>query len=265
MRREWIAIIAIALTIGRGALREVEKTAAREIRQRIGSGTIRVRIEPDGIDGLLRGRLHRLTVYARDFTLNGLPFTLEPERPRTGLIKQFVLLIENASLRGLRAEYATAIIPEVFYDRSLALAKRIFRLSATGVGACEIVVNEHDLAAYIRAKYARFIREVAVQISPQQTVVQGVALLLGSEVRFRAVGKLAPREGRFLDLAEMQVDIEGASLPAQSAELLRQFLNPIIDVERDLGLYDGLAIDVVQSEVGRMRAQGRVWIPKSRV
>ena len=261
MRREWLALFAIVLTLGRGAIREVEKSAAREIRQRIG-GECRVKLEPDGVDGLAQGRLKTLTVDARDFTLNGLPFTLEPERPRSGRIKQFIMHMTNANLRGLRAERAVAIIPEVYYDKSLAIRKRIFRLSATGVGACEIVVNETDLAAYIVRKYAPYIREVTVQITPEQTVVQGVAALFVGEVRFRAVGKLAPREGRYLDLAEVEIQIEGANLPPESASVLRQFLNPIIDIDRDLGLYDGLAVEEVRSEPGKMRALGKVWIPQ---
>ena len=264
MRREWLALFAIILTLGRGAIREIEKNAAREIRQRIGNGTFTVRIEPDGVDGLAHGRLKTLTVLACDFTLNGLPFTLEPERPPSGRIKQFVMEMTNANLRGLRAERAIAIIPEVYYDKSLALRKRIFRLSATGIGACEIVVSETDLAAYIVRKYAPYIREVAVQITPNQTTVQGVASLFVGEVRFKAIGTLAPRDGRYLDLAEVQIEIEGANLPPESANLLRQFLNPIIDIERDLGLYDGLAIDTVISEPGKMRARGMVWIPNKR-
>lgn len=264
MRREWLALFAIVLTLGRGVVREIEKSAAREIRERIGDGVFTVKITPDGVDGLAQGRLKTLTVQARDFTLNGLPFTLEPERPQSGRIKQFVLRMENAHLRGLRAESARAVIPEVYYDKSLALSKRIFRLSATGVGACEIVVNERDLAAYIIRKYAPYIREVAVQITPEQTTVQGVAALFVGEVRFKAVGRLTPRDGRYLDLADVQIQIEGANLPPESTELLRQFLNPIIDIERDLGLYDGLAVDSVVSEAGKMRALGRVWIPRKR-
>ncbi len=261
MRREWLAIFAIVLTLGRGALREIEKTAAREIRERLGGGEIQVKIEPDGVDGLVQGRLNTLTVRARDFTLNGLPFTLTPERPQSGRIRQFVILMENARLRGLRAEWATAVIPEVRYDKGLALSRRIFRLSATGIGTCEIVVNEADLAAYLQRKYATSLREVAVQITPEQTTVQGIVALFGSEVRFRAVGTLAPRNGRYLDLAEVTIEIEGANLPPESANLLRQFLNPIIDIDRDLGIYDGIAVERVQSELGRMRALGKVWIP----
>ena len=263
MRREWLALFAIVLTLGRGAMREIEKSAAREIRQRIG-GECRVQLEPDGVDGLMQGRLKTLTVRARDFTLDGLPFTLEPERPRSGRIKQFVMHMSNANLRGLRAERALAIIPEVYYDKSLALSKRIFRLSATGVGACEIVVNERDLAAYIARKFAPYMREVDVQITPEQITVQGTAVLFVGEVRFRAVGKLVPREGRYLDLAEVSIETEGANLPAESANLLRQFLNPIIDIERDLGLHDGLSVETIISELGKMRALGKVWIPNKR-
>lgn len=264
MKREWLAVLAILLTLGRGALREVEKTAAREIRQRVGGGDIRVRIEPDGVDGLMQGRLKRLTVDASHFTLDGLPFTLEEHRPKTGWIKRFVMRLHDVSLRGLRAEWVYAEIPDVRYDRRLALRKRIFRLSATGVGHAEIVVLQGDLAAYIRRKYAPHIREVQVEITPTETRVSGSARFLGSEVRFQATGQLAPREGRFLDLAEAQIEIEGAELSPAAVEMMRQWLNPLIDADRDLGLPDGLYVEEVISEQGQMRARGKAHIPRGK-
>jgi len=262
MKREWLAVIAILLTLGKGAIREVEKTAAREIRQRVGGGDIRVRIEPDGVDGLLQGRVKRLTVDASHFTLNGMPFTLEPERPQTGWIKQFVIRLQDVSLRGLRAEQVYAEIPDVRYDRQLAIRKRIFRLSDTGVGHAEIVVRQDDLAAYIRRKYAPYVRDVQVEITPSETRVQGVVVFLGSEVHFRASGQLTPRDGQFLDLADAQIEIEGTNLPPTAVEILRQWLNPLIDADRDLGIADGLYVEQVLSEQGQMRARGRASIPR---
>ncbi len=262
MERRWLAIIAIVLTLGRGAVREWEKTAERELQSVIG-GTVTLRIQPDE-KGILQGRLKRLVVDAKEFTLNGFPFTLEPNRPRSGHIRNFILRMESASFRGLRAETAYAEIPDVYYDRDLALSKRIFRLCGTGIGNAVIVVNEQDLANYIVRKYAPYLREVTVDITPEQTTVQGQAVFFGSVVRFYAVGRLAPREGVYLDLAEASLEIEGGELPPQSMELLRQWLNPIIDLNRDLGIYDGLEIDTVLSEEGRMRALGKVWIPMPR-
>lgn len=263
MRREWLAVAAILLTIGRGAVREIEKSAAREIQQRIG-GEIEVRIRLAGANGLTRGTLSQLIVNARGFTLDGFPFTLQPERPRSGHIRRFILNLHDARLRGLRAESAYGEIPDVYYDRHLALTKRIFRLSATGKGHAQIVVNESDLADYIRRKYAPYLREVRVQIRPEQTIVEGRALLIGSEVAFRAVGTLAPREGVYLDLTSAELTIEGAPLPPPALELLRQWFNPIIDLNRDLGIYDGLSIAQVVSEMGKMKAIGSVWIPSAR-
>ncbi|MFQ3611154.1 MAG: LmeA family phospholipid-binding protein [Fimbriimonadales bacterium] len=262
MERRWLAVIAILLTLGRGAVREWEKTAERELQSVIG-GKVDLRIQPDE-DGLFQGRLKRLVVDAREFALNGFPFTLEPERPRTGHIQKFILQMRSARLRGLRAESAYAEIPDVYYDRQLALSKRIFRLSATGIGNAVIVVNEDDLADYIVRKYAPYLREISVAITPEQTTVQGQAVFFGNRVQFRAVGKLAPREGVYLDLAEAQLEIEGGELPPQSVEILRQWLNPIIDLDRDLGIYDGLRVDAVLSEVGRMRVLGKIWIPQPR-
>ncbi len=263
MRREWLAVIAILFTLGRGAVRELEKSAAQEIQHYIG-GKVEVRVRLNGVNGLTRGTLSRLTVKASGFTLDGFPFTLEPERPRSGHIRRFILDLSDARLRGLRAEYAYAEIPDVYYDRHLALTKRIFRLSATGRGRAEIVVNQHDLADYIRRKYAPYLPQVRVQISPEQTVVEGQAVLFGSEVAFRAVGVLTPREGVYLDLASAELSIEGAQLAPPAMELLKQWLNPIIDLERDLGIYDGLFVEQVVSEQGRMKAIGSVWIPARR-
>jgi hypothetical protein len=263
VKREWLAVLAILLTLGKSAIREVEKSAAREIRQRVGGGDIRVHIEPDGVDGLLKGRLKRITVEASHFTLDGLPFTLEAHRPQTGWIKQFVMRLHDVSLRGLRAERVYAEIPDVRYDRRLAMRRRIFRLSDTGVGHAEIVVLQHDLAAYIRRKYAPYVREVQVEITPTETRVYGSALFLGSELRFRAIGQLTPREGRYLDLASARIELEGTELPPAAVETLRQWLNPLIDADRDLGLYDGLYVETVMSESGQMRALGKAAIPRS--
>lgn len=263
MKREWLAVIAIVLTLGRGAVREIEKSAEREIRERIG-GQVSVRIEFDGARGFTEGKLKRLIVHAEDFTLDGFPFTLEPERPKSGHIRKFVMYLRDARLRGLRAETAWAEIPDIYYDKQLALKRRIFRLSATGKGPAEIVVNQADLADYIRRKYAPYIPQASVEITPSETRVEGAIVFLASEVRFRAVGVLKPREGRYLDLAEAQIEIEGTELPPQAVELLRQWLNPIVDIDRDLGIYDGLYVDSIVSETGRMRAVGTSWIPSPR-
>lgn len=263
MKREWVAVIAIVLTLGRGAVREVEKTAAREIQQRIG-GKVSVRIELDGARGLTEWKIRKLTVNAESFTLDGFPFTLETERPKSGHIRRFVMHLRDANLHGLRAESAWAEIPDIYYDRQLALRRRIFRLSATGIGPAEIVVHQAELANYIRRKYAPYIREATVEISPTRTQIEGMMVLLSGTVRFRAVGVLQPREGRYLDLASAQIEIEGTALPPETVEQLRRWLNPIIDVERDLGIYDGLQVDSVLSETERMRALGKAWIPAAR-
>jgi hypothetical protein len=119
------------------------------------------------------------------------------------------------------------------------------------------------LAAYIRRKYAPYVREVQVEITPTETRVYGSALFLGSELRFRAIGQLTPREGRYLDLASARIELEGTELPPAAVETLRQWLNPLIDADRDLGLYDGLYVETVMSESGQMRALGKAAIPRS--
>jgi len=262
VKREWLLALAALLAAGTLFLHQIEKSAAREIRQRIGGGDVRVVIIPDGVRGLTEGRAKKVIVHASRFSVDGLPFVLEEQYPKTGTMNEFILDLHEVQLAGLRAERVYARIPNVQFDRRTALNKKVFRLSATGVGESEIVVTEQSLAAYIERKYKPFLKEIQVRITPDKTYVSGLALVVIGEFRFRAEGQLVPRDGIYLDLTDTKITFEGQDVPPETVRTLEQWMNPIIDAVKDLKVSDGLRVHRLTTDWGRMTAYGTAQVPR---
>lgn len=262
MKREWLLALIALLSAGSIFLHQIEKSAAREIRQRIGGGEVQVVIIPDGVRGLTEGRAKKVIVHASHFAVNGLPFVLEEQYPKTGTMGEFILDLYDVQLAGLRAERVYARIPDVKFDRRTALNKKVFRLSATGVGESEIVVSERSLAEYIEQKYQPFLKQIEVRITPEKTYVSGLALVVIGEFRFRAEGQLVPRDGIYLDLTNTQIVFEGQDVPPESVRTLEQWLNPIIDAVKDLKVSDGIRVHTLKTDWGKMTAYGTAKVPR---
>jgi hypothetical protein len=262
MKREWLLALVALLSIGSILLNEIEKSAAREIKQRIGGGEVRVVIIPDGVRGLTEGRAQKVIVYASHFSVDGLPFVLEGQYPKTGTMIEFILDMQDVKMTGLRAERVYARIPNVKFDRRTALTKKVFRLSATGEGESEIVVTERSLAEYIEFKYKPFLKQVQVQITPDKTYVSGRALVVIGEFQFRAEGRLVVRDGIYLDLVDTKITFEGQEVPPESVRTLEQWLNPIIDAVKDLKVADGIRVHTLTTDWGKMTARGTAKVPR---
>lgn len=261
MRRSTFATLVLLLVTARSLIKSVEQSAENEIRQRIGGGEVRVQLKPSGLFGAAEGHLKRVYVYAAHFQVNGLPFTLEENYSKSGQIDEFILDLHDATLAGLPAERVYVRVPDVRYDFRVARSKKVFRLTDTGIGEAEIVVTEQGLAEYILHKYKPHVLAVRVTITPEKTVVEGRAIVLIGEFHFRAEGQLVPREGIYLDLAQPKISVEGYEAPPETARVIAQWLNPIIDGIQDLHLSDGLRVSELKLEPGRMIARGTAKVP----
>jgi hypothetical protein len=68
-------------------------------------------------------------------------------------------------------------------------------------------------------------------------------------------------EGRFLSAVGASVKVSGQEVPAVLTQHLLSALNPIIDVEHDLGLSDWLFVTSVEVGQGILTVRARVTIP----
>lgn len=259
-----LAILAgfgLLFGLGGGEIRRFERDAASDLKAQLTGERMQVsvRAELNGLAGLW-GDLRSGTIRASDFATEGLPLFTEPERRTNGRLGELRIVLSEFVLSGLRVERLEAVIPNCRYDFDLALRRRKIRLSRSGVGTGTVVLREKDLEAFILHKY-REIKRVSVRIDKDRVFVEGYGEFLIAKTNFTVIASLRPVEGTrlVLDDAKIYFDWRRADEPARKA--LLDTLNPVVDLRKDLGLYDAVLVDRIRLRDGKLQAWGTTRIP----
>lgn len=257
----WTAGFALALGVGSGIEARAERRAAEDIAARLQGEQkqVSVDLEVAGLVGGLSGHLSRVTIRASDFRVDELPLFTEPDRSTSGKLDELVLELSNFSLGKLRLESLVATIPNNRYDFGLARAGQI-RLSRSGVGSGEVRIREDDLEAFILDKY-REIKRVDVTIDGGKAIVRGYGEFLIAKTTFLVVAGLSHEGGTKLNLTDPRIFFGAEKASELAGKVLLDTLNPVVDLRRDLGLFDAIEVEGLELDDGVIRAWGRTRIP----
>jgi hypothetical protein len=244
-------------------LNRFERQAAAEIRGRLEGESARVAVEVDlhGWWGGLTGDVGRATILASEFSTPGIPLFVEPERSRRGRLRELRLDLRDFTLAGLRIEALEARIPDCRYDLGLAQRQRKFRLSRSGEGTGWVRVREADLAAFVLRKFPE-IKQVQITLKGGHVLVDGLGEFLIFQTRFFAVARLEPVDGRRLILAEAKIYLDGwRPADEEARRALLGVLNPVVDLDKDLGLAGAIDLERIEIRDGVLIGWGRTRIP----
>lgn len=252
---------ALLFGLGGGEVRRFERAAAAEIRSKLTGDApkVGVKVELNGIASLW-GDVRSATITASAFQTEGLPLFTEPERRKSGKVGTLRLRLYDFSLAGLRVESLSADIPNCRYDFGLVLSRRVFRLSRSGVGTGEVVLLEKDLEAFILKKYHE-IKRVSVKIDKDKVFVDGYGEFLIAKTNFQVIASLEPVDGTKLSLTNARIYFDWRRADEPARKVLLDTLNPVVDLQRDLGLYDAVTIKGLRLRDGKLRAWGATRIP----
>lgn len=256
------AAAAIGLGLFAGAEeRRFERAAAVDIGARLqGEGkVVAVNVRPRGLAAAW-GELDLATIRAQNFTLNEMPLFVEPERSQAGKLGMLQLRLTDFQLRGLRVESLSADIPGCRYDFGLARRTQQIRVTRTGEGTGEVVVREADLAQYLVTKY-REIKRATVRLDRGWVWVEGYGEFLIAKTEFRLLARLTPKGKRQLELTDAKIWFDGNRTDEFGRATLLRTLNPVVDLEKDLGLFDAVDVTHVETRDGVLRARGITRIP----
>src|SRR6185295_5508534 len=132
------------------------------------------------------------------------------------------------------------IIREIFDDRIV--------LRSAGEGTAVAVVNEPGLRSFILKKYPQY-KDLVVRLTPGSAYLAARASVLGLPARVEATAGIGVREGRYLDAIDPVMKLNGKeAAPSLTLSILKT-LNPVLDIDRDLGL--GGYIYVTRAEIGQ--------------
>lgn len=247
---------------GRAEVRNFEHAAAREISSKLQGDhrQVSVQVRLSGLISGPLGDLDRATIRASHFSTPGLPFFTEPNRSQKGIVRELDIDLRDFTLATLHVRELSAKIPDCRYDYALALSKRQIRLSRSGMGRGYVVIEPKDLEAFILAKFKE-IKRVSVRVYDDRVLVEGYGEFLFIRTNFSVVAKLVAVDGTRLSLEDATILFDGRSADAESRRVLLETLNPVVDLDRDLGLCGAIKVDRITLRDGLLRAEGATQIP----
>ncbi len=258
----WIGLAGLLFGGARSEVKRFEHLAARDIRSKLerGKGDVSVSPEWNGLIGGAFGDMKAVTIRAKNFSTQGLPLFTEPDFGKRGRIGTLRLDLANFSLRGLQVDRLFAEIPNCRFDYDLALRKKQIRLSQSGVGQGMVEVNEMALQAFVLKRF-REIKSVKIGLRNNYVFVEGYGEFLVIATQFKVIAKLVVEEGVRIRLDHAYVWFDGVSADPAAEQAILEVLNPIIDLNRDLGLYNAIRISELELHNGRLFARGAAQIP----
>lgn len=225
------------------------------------TGTVRAAVAPRGMFGLLVDDIWAVDVFGEGVVCDYLPFYREPKAGWKGHTRHLRLHLTNFTLAGLPIDSMEADVPFVKFDYAEALYHDRLVIRNADAGRMEVTIGEAGLTAFISNKFKQTLSDVNIVISNNQLTLSANLLLLGTGTKLDASGSIAPRDGRYLDLIQPEIRINGK--PAQPTLLkgILSRINPILDAEKDLNVGGFFMMDRVRFQGQEVIVDGTVTLP----
>lgn len=254
--------LGLLFGLGNAEVKKFERAAAQEIQSKLQGPDAKVEVH-SRMNGLIAGPLGDLkevTISGRDFSTDGIPLFTEPNRSQRGIIRLLNLDLQNFKLAGLRVERLQAAIPDCRFDYPLALRHRQVRLSRSGVGRGSVILTEGDIEAFILKKFHE-IKRVKVRLEKDKVFVDGYGEFLVLTTEFSVIAKLEALNGSQLALSHAKIFFKDKPADEHSSRILLETLNPVVDLNKDLKLYDAIRLEGLKVGQGALEAWGAAQIP----
>jgi hypothetical protein len=238
-----------------------EHLAATEIGSKLSGADKVISIKTEIGPEALFGDIYRVTIYGSKFVADGLPLFTEPSRSKRGILRHLDMDFRDFYLRGLHVDRLSVSIPDSRFDLALAANKHNFRISKSGLGNATVEVTQSDLAKFIGEKF-HDVTKVTVKIDRDKLFVEGHGEFLLLSTDFSVVAKMEPVDGTRLTLTHARILFDGEPTSGPGAQVLLDYLNPVVDLNRDLGLANAVHVDTLTLRNGILAASGATTIPE---
>ncbi len=262
---EWFWGIAAGLFIFGGVTKSsFEGAAARDIQSRLtmrsDGAAMEVKVTTRPNLRTVAGYLPSATISARRFAADGLPLFAEPDRSRRGKLDRLSLKLEDFDLRGLRVAKLSALIPDCRFDLDLALRQRKIRLSQTGEGTGEVQIVAESLEKFVLQKYP-LLKTCRMNLENDRVTLTGEGRVGNTPLRFVIEGSVESADGRSLRITRASASINEVPSTSGAAASLANSINPILHLDRDLGMYGSVDIKGISLRGGRLIVAVKTRIP----
>ncbi len=256
------AFALLGLTLFAGFLNHrAERAIVHDLNRSVKGGEIHARVKPRGFYGLLVGQGDVVSVTGQGFATEGFPFKVKRGDGLRAHVRHLKFDFQDFLLRGSQVKRFTAEIPSVNLDIFRAFFDDRIIVRTAGEGTAEAVVDEKGLADFVTRKYPQ-LSDVAVKLIDGKILVGGSMSLLGAKTRVDAVSDLVVREGRYVDAVNMSIALNNKEAAPFMRDTIVNSLNPVLDLEKDLGLGAYFHATAIEIGKGTLTMRGRAMVPR---
>lgn len=258
-----LLFLAAGLGYGDIKIAEFERKAARDIDAQLQGENKKISVDAEvaGLLGAVQGRLTAVTIRASNFSTEGLPLFTETGKPGKGRIGNLRIILSNFYLSGLRVDYLEATIPGCEFDLGLAMKSRKIRLTQSGIGTGYVRLKQDDLVPFILSRVSE-IKRVKLRAERGAVFVDGYGEFLVTTTDFSVIAQLAASSDGFqLNLERAKILLGWQRADALASKVLLDALNPVVDLRKDLHLYDAIKVRRLRASSGMIEAWGDTKIP----
>jgi hypothetical protein len=234
----------------------------RQVRQAFGAkGDVRVDIQADAPFGLLWGGVRKVDIYCTGQDVTTLPFTHIAGRSWVGTVRHLALHLRDFRLNGHAISRLDSEVPNVRFDIGSALWHSRLVVRDAGVGRATVGLSASDLGLFLNSKFSSIVSDGVVHFDPPGLMIDARSGIFGAPTPLRIYGGLSPRAGRYVDVVDPRLDVDGKSMPQPFVLGLARRLNPVLDIEQDLHLGDYLYVETVRVGDQFVDVDGSVTVP----
>ena len=123
-----------------------------------------------------------------------------------------------------------------------------------------MVVSQDKLAAFVLKRFPG-INALNLTLETGFATVEGDGRFVAFQTHVKIIGKLAAPDGNAILLSDARVWIGDKEAVPAMADAVLKFLNPVLDLDRDLKLFGALIVKEIVLEKGKLQASGVAIIP----
>lgn len=239
--------------------RRIEVAAEADLRGILGAETATVNAESDGIFGSILGRVKCVKIHAAGFAVDGMPLFTDPELSQRGRMGRLEIALRDFVIRDLPVRELNCDIPNNRFALGLLIRGQV-RLTKSGEGTGSVVIDENGLERYILARFSA-AESIDIRLHNYKLFAKGTASLALIKRDFEIICDLDIAEGRRLVIANPITFIEGKRIRDGSDSALLRVFNPVLGLDRDLGLHGAFDMETIRIRNGLAVITGKARIP----
>ncbi len=254
-----VTFLSLALISGL-ARHRAEHAIIHDMSRQVTGGELHADVKPKGLLGLLVGSSKETLVSGRHINFESSPFKISKGTGLRANVDLLKLDFNEISVRGIPVKSLHLEIPSVSLDVVRAFVdERIFVRSA-GEGTGRTTVDEHGLEVFITKKYPQ-INSPKVTLADGRVRLQGKFTGFGIPSDLDAIGSLEIVDGRFANLVSTTITLNGKPVVGPFMQSMLKMVNPVIDVDKDLGMGGTFYALSVEIRNGAATVYGKATVP----